>query len=341
MSVSSLFEDFPSCEPSSFFETLRERVDRDGAESVRSEALLRLEAGSLPMALGVPLFICLDTEPVLPDLRRLLHRPSSSAETRLIAFVVLANTGSDAAGELASLDRDVRKELIANSKELKHAMAVIGSKGGPFQALMEADPDDEEAALKHFATIIETFLASPEADLLEGREEACWWIGEFLRLSHSHGLGSPVSMTVADVEEVLSELMPREVTIASEEEAKAAIPALRAFFTWVARVGKPGERASILRALTALEPRFPSMMMDESRFGPAKGFVMAGLNAGFDMSTQAGVEAFQPQWDREHPPDGNRAPAQSLPATKKKPDAAKKRKAKMAKASRKKNRRKK
>ena len=75
------------------------------------------------------------------------------------------------------------------------------------------------------------------------------------------------------------------------------------------------------------------MMMDERRFGPAKSFILAGTAAGFDMSTQEGLHAFQQQWNEQRA-------LPRLSTSNKKTDAAKKRKAKMAKLSRRKNRRK-
>jgi hypothetical protein len=74
-------------------------------------------------------------------------------------------------------------------------------------------------------------------------------------------------------------------------------------------------------------------MMDPDRFGPAKAFVVEGTAAGFDMTSEEGMLAFQEQWNREH--------ARVATGARKKMDAAKKRKAKMAKLSRRKNRKKK
>jgi hypothetical protein len=333
MPVSRLFDDFPFYDPSRLVQTLCDRIALDGVENVRGEAMRRLEAGDLPLELGAPLFSCFDVQPVASELRRILQSPSSTVDTRLIAFAALGNTGADLIHEVESMDREAADVLKANLRKLRETMAAVRSGGGgPFRGLVKADPDDVGAVEEQIASIVQLFLESPEAEPLPDREIAGWWIHEFLLLAHSNRLGTPLGMMGSDVEDVLSELMPLNVSIESEEEALPAIPALRAFFDWVAHVtGIPAsEKTSQL--LDALEPHFPLMLMEETRFGPAKGFLTAGLNAGFDMSTPTGLEAFQRQWNREH--------AQSRPDATKKDVFAKKRKARMEKASRKKNRKK-
>lgn len=74
------------------------------------------------------------------------------------------------------------------------------------------------------------------------------------------------------------------------------------------------------------------MMMDERRFGPAKSFILAGTAAGFDMSTEDGMREFQQQWNERRIEPRRSTSNKTM-------DVAKKRQAKMAKLSRRKNRR--
>src|SRR5260370_12282872 len=142
MLVSRLFDDFPFYDPSRLVQTLCDRIAQDGVENVRGEALRRLEAGDLPLALGAPLFSCFEVQPVVSEVRRILRSPSSTIETRLIAFAALGNTGVDLIREVESMDHEAADALKANLKKLRETMAAVRSGGGgPFRGLMTADPD--------------------------------------------------------------------------------------------------------------------------------------------------------------------------------------------------------
>src|SRR5258708_16059843 len=133
MTVSRLFDDYFFYNPENLVQTLCDRIAIDGAENVRSEALRRMEAGTLPLGLGAPLFSCFQVESIVPDLLRLLHSPSSTLETRLIAFAGLGGAKVDLIRELEALDRETRDTILASMSHLKEAMAVARGGGGPFR----------------------------------------------------------------------------------------------------------------------------------------------------------------------------------------------------------------
>jgi hypothetical protein len=337
MPVSRLFEDYYFYKPETLVQTLCDRIKEDGVEDVRSEFLRRLEAGTLPLELGVALVACFNVKPSIHEIRRVFRSPSATDDTRLIAYTALAGVKANLLREMESLGPDARDSLIANLHRLKEALAMATGGGGPFRALVRTDRNDE-AAVEHQATaIVQAFLESSHAEEVEDREQAAWWIQEFLVVAYTGGLGTPMTMSGADVEDALSELMPLKVSVESEEEALPAIPALGNFFLWVAEATKVAVQESVYHVLTVLEPYFPAMILGGARFGPARGFITAGMNAGFDLSTEEGLSAFEDRWNRDHAIAGMGSMAPPLPARKLR---AKKRKAKMEKASRRKNRKK-
>lgn len=318
-------------------DALRERIERAGAAQVQAETLRRLESGELPPMVAVSVLAFADLEAVTPDLLRLFRAKRTPDTVRVALALLLTKAGVDFGPELDAMDPDIAKAMLGEMDAHKVRVVLAMQAGTPFEALMSADPEYPEHVETIVDEVVRTFLASPEAAVLPDPEEGGWWIGQFVNYAFDYGLGPPVTLLAEDIVEILGEILPRKVTIESKEDATLAIPAFRAFFEWADRVTATRDTERILELLAQLEPEFPSMMMDERRFGMAKSFLMAGRTAGFDMDTQEGLDAFTLEWNRAHPP--------SLPmpgtAPRKEDKTAQKRKKKMEKASRRKNRRRK
>jgi len=268
----------------------------------------------------------------VPDLVRLLRSETVPITVRASAFLLLRQyTSYDLELEEETLE-NAGPELVETVIELSRSAIGASEKGTPFERLALADPEDDAGDLDEIVDeLLESFLASPEAADVGDQEWLGFWAGELVRLGVAHGFDSPVLWDPADIEELLCDLLPRKITLKSAEDAAPAVPAFRAFFRWASRVAPVTHASAIDAELVDLEADFPSMMMDERRFGLAKSFVAKGHAAGFDMSTQEGLAAFQTHYNRQQIAGA---------AARKKLDAAKKRKAKMAKMSRRKNRRK-
>ena len=99
-------------------------------------------------------------------------------------------------------------------------------------------------------------------------------------------------MTSGDVQIVLEQLFPRKISLFSPEEADDAIPELIAFWQFLKREYQLNHADDILEYLHEIEPEFRDIMNDSSKFGMAKSFFMMGQKAGFDMSTQEGLDEF-------------------------------------------------
>ena len=90
---------------------------------------------------------------------------------------------------------------------------------------------------------------------------------------------------------MLEELFPRKMTLLSPSDADGAIPELIAFWQFLQREYELDSDNAILNYLHELETEFRDIMSDTSKFGMAKSFFMAGNEAGFDMTTQEGLDA--------------------------------------------------
>ena len=65
-----------------------------------------------------------------------------------------------------------------------------------------------------------------------------------------------------------------------------------AFWRYLERAYQLPNAKAILRYLRDVEPDFKRMMLDPANFGMAKSFVMMGKEAGFDMESPEGLQAW-------------------------------------------------
>ena len=143
-------------------------------------------------------------------------------------------------------------------------------------------------------------------------------------------------MEPADMQGLLLEVLPRHLSVEASECGEL-VEALRALLAFCAAELESAESAACLSALTpALAAKFERAMRDDRKFGPAKTMIMAGIRAGYDLSSQEGLDAYM-----EHLAARGPAPRKPKPkASPKKPAARAKAKAK-AKAQKKQKKRKK
>jgi hypothetical protein len=94
------------------------------------------------------------------------------------------------------------------------------------------------------------------------------------------------------VETVVTQLFPRKISLHSPEQAHDVVPALMAFWKYLKREFHLRQADAVLEFLRDVESDLPGMMNDPSNFGMAKSFVTMGQAAGYDMTTQEGMNAF-------------------------------------------------
>jgi hypothetical protein len=104
---------------------------------------------------------------------------------------------------------------------------------------------------------------------------------------------APATMSPSDFDEVLFELFPRKVSV-EPEQASAIVNELKAFWQFLHRQYGLGNAAEIEATLgPAAVKRLERELADPRNYGMAKSFFMAGKQAGFDMTTEEGLAAFQ------------------------------------------------
>lgn len=310
-------------------------MDSAAQSAVRTEVVQRFTAGELPLGLTFGVLSIVGIEPAVPQLLHVLRSDEYPMPARAATLFMLRQTDVDLAGEVRQLDRNTAGELLELGMALEAETQLAAFRGTPFEDLASFDPEEDDELAERIEPLLDEFLASPEAAGSPHADAFGGWVFDLIRLGMDYGYGIPVLWDAGQVTEIVTELLPRKLTIDDASEAETAVPAFRSFFRWASRIVPVPQAEEIDAVLARVERDFPRMMMDLALAGPAKSFVLAGRAAGFDMDSEEGLHAFQERWNAQHAlprPDASQ---------RKKQDAAKKRKAKMAKLSRRKNRRKK
>jgi hypothetical protein len=166
--------------------------------------------------------------------------------------------------------------------------------------------DEAIAALEGFVEeLVLEFIASIEAQAyLQSHpvmeEYVGSWIDHLLYFGYAYESVTLPQMTMKNVEVIVAQLFPRKISLLDPAEADTAIPELMAFWQFLKREYKHPQAHKIIKFLKQIQPKFSRMMNDSSNFGIAKSFLMSGMAAGFDMTTEAGVKQFQ-QLQQNHP----------------------------------------
>ena len=148
---------------------------------------------------------------------------------------------------------------------------------------------DDEIFEDYRDELMAQFAESPEARGNEGMIA----VAEML-IEHAarYQLTTITRITPAELRELLFETLPRHVSVDSDA-APEIIDSLRALLEFAARAMDSASARECLESLPAdVVKQLARELDNESKFGTAKSLVMAGIKAGYDLSTPEGVNAW-------------------------------------------------
>jgi hypothetical protein len=185
--------------------------------------------------------------------------------------------------------------------------------------------------------LVEKFVASPEAKAL-ANVQACHFVMDF----GADYFGATIAtLGPRELREILFEIIPRKVST-DASTARAIVQETRAFYTFLKREYALEQADACLRVLGGdAVKRLEDALSNSSNFGIAKSLFMAGREAGFDMDSKEGIEAWMRATQGNALPTSIRLPSfgAAAPHTADKAAArAKKNKRKAARNARRKNR---
>jgi len=161
------------------------------------------------------------------------------------------------------------------------------------QSVYDEDGEyDEELGEEYTDGLMTAFAESPEGQAFEEHYGEVGWPHSFLYYGLVYLGYMPPEMSRRDVEEILFEIFPRKVSVEAES-AGEIIAEMRAFWEFLGRQYELPNAAGILQDLGRdAEARLKRELSDTGNFGMAKSFMTMGRDAGFDMTTQEGLDAF-------------------------------------------------
>lgn len=156
------------------------------------------------------------------------------------------------------------------------------------------EAEDSETRFNEYKdALLASFFESSEGQALQEQHPgAGFWADQLMYYGYAYQGATPPKLSVSDVDEIVTELFPRKISLSTPDEANDAIPELVAFWQFLKREYRVRQADAILHLLNRLAPDFIRRMNDPSNFGMAKSFFMMGQQAGFDMTTREGLDAF-------------------------------------------------
>ena len=154
------------------------------------------------------------------------------------------------------------------------------------------EPGDEFCEYKD--ELLDLFADSPEGKAcLQENESTIFWPGSVIEYGFSY-LGCSLHEMSADrMEELLTEIFPRKISLSRPEDADSGLPGMIAFWEYLKREYQLPNAENILRYLRAVKPKdFKAWMNDSSRFGMAKSLFSMANSEGFDLSNEEENKTF-------------------------------------------------
>jgi hypothetical protein len=150
----------------------------------------------------------------------------------------------------------------------------------------------EEKAVRYEEALMDQFAASPEGQAIKERGTELGWARAMIHYAITYPGVTPPTMTTGDLEEVIYDLFPRKV-ITERGDGVEIIQELRALWRFLQRVYQlPQARQMLARLTLQAARRLERELQEPANFGMAKSFVLMGKEAGFDMESPEGMQAW-------------------------------------------------
>lgn len=282
----------------------------------------------------------------------LVARPPTAEEVRIAEAIALAlpkalaeepallaawNGGEAVARTLvvATHAGDVEVSLrVPYEQEPGEAAAPYDVLAQLFELGQGDDELDSEARSPPEDELVRRFVASPEAKSLT-EVHACRFVMDF---AADYFNATIATLGPRELRELVFDIIPRKVSD-DASAAKWIIEELRAFYAFLKREFSLEQADACLRVLGGgAVKKLEAALSDTSKFGMAKALFMGGREAGFDMDSKAGIEAWMRATQGQPLPASVRLPSLGSSARPQAQGRAKKSARKAARKARKKSR---
>lgn len=159
--------------------------------------------------------------------------------------------------------------------------------------LSDFEPSEEEI-YEYQDELLNLFANSPEGQArLQEDDGMAFWARNVIEYGYSYVGVALHEMSADHMEELLTEVFPRKISLSKPENADEGLPAIIAFWEYLKREYQLSNADNILRYLRAVKPKdFTAWMNDPSRFGMAKSLFSMANSEGFDLSNEEESKTF-------------------------------------------------
>lgn len=157
----------------------------------------------------------------------------------------------------------------------------------------------EKKAGAYLDRLMELFVQSPEGQQLlsEGIEPG--WASMMMDFGMNYLSVIPPHMSPDDLREILFDLIPRKVST-SADEAEGIVRELQAFWSFLHREFHLENATACLKVLDDKTAReLKKELSNPANFGIAKSFVMIGMERGFDLGSEEGINQWMATYNAE------------------------------------------
>jgi hypothetical protein len=179
-----------------------------------------------------------------------------------------------------------------------------------FELGRDGDEIDPEERGSLDGELVRRFAASPEGRTLTD-VRFCHVVMEF---AADYFNATIATLDARELREILFDIIPRNVSV-DASSAREIVEENRAFFAFLKREYRLDHADACLRVLgDDAVKKLEAALSDTSKFGLAKSLVMRGREAGFDMDSKSGIEAWMRVVQSQPLPASVRLPAVDTPA---------------------------
>lgn len=157
----------------------------------------------------------------------------------------------------------------------------------------------EKKASQYQDELAQLFEQSPEGQALisEGIEPG--WASMIIEFGINYLSVTPAQMSPAGLREILFDIFPRKVST-DADEADDVVREFRAFWQFLQREFQLANAAACLKVLDDRAAReLKKKLGDPANFGIAKSFFMMGVERGFDMTSEEGLNTWMETYNAE------------------------------------------
>jgi hypothetical protein len=158
----------------------------------------------------------------------------------------------------------------------------------------------EDVAIQYREELVALFEASVEGKILEDEGIEPGWADIVIDLGINYMQVTPAQMSAPYLRTILFQIIPQKIA-ASASEVPEAIRELQLFWTFLQREFHLENAASCLKLLNSegTIPLMQELMENPANFGIAKSLITMGMQRGFDMTTQEGINEWIATYNAE------------------------------------------